>query len=68
MAKEIKELKKNIGAIIEMTGFVSTSKSEKIAMERFSENALIKIIVKKENLGGKIDNGFADVSKYAHYI
>ena len=44
-----------------MEGFMSTTTDESIA-NNFTHNCEIKIVVKKENLHGPLDNGFAFLS------
>ena len=44
-----------------MEGFMSTTMDVQI-MRNFSNNCEIKIVVKKENLHGPLDNGFAFLS------
>lgn len=44
-----------------MKGFLSTSKSIKTGINYYV-NALIEVMIKKENLGGEMDNGFVDLT------
>ena len=49
-----------------MGGFISCSLEER-NIANFIGNAVIKITVKKKNLGGFFDNGFACLEKIARY-
>ena len=51
-----------------MEGFLSSSLSEKVALrftKNYSYNSLIEIEVRKEDLGGNLDWGFADIQKFS---
>ena len=49
-----------------MEGFLSTSIDKKKA-EGFSKGSIITIVVKEDNLGGSLDNGFADISSHSTF-
>jgi hypothetical protein len=55
---EIKNMIQNVGAFVEMEGFLSTSLCKKIA-ELFRKNAFITIKIPAISLKGTNDNGFA---------
>ena len=51
-----------------MEGFFSSSLAEKVGLRfahDYSYNSLIEIEVKKENLGGDLDWGFADIQNFS---
>ena len=52
-----------------MEGFLSTSRSERIAMKFYDEwkkDAIIEISVEIEKLGGELDWGFASIEHCSH--
>ena len=51
-----------------MEGFFSSSLAEKVGLRfahDYSYNSLIEIEVKKKNLGGDLDWGFADIQNFS---
>ena len=58
----------NINGFVQLEGFVSTSLSEN-SIINFIVNSIMEITVRKQDLGGELDNGFVDlsgVSKFSH--
>ena len=49
-----------------MEGFISTSTNENVALD-FNDGTIVEIIVKLENLGGKVDHGFAEIESQAYF-
>ena len=51
-----------------MEGFLSTSRSENVALSHLIDHiysSLLVIQVKKEHLHGELNNGFADISEHS---
>lgn len=58
--KEIEYYKNNVGNIIQMMGFFSTSMDRSVG-ERFVDNILMKIRVKDVPRDSRLDFGYADL-------
>ena len=57
-SREISFFRNNERSFIELQGFLSTSLNEDVAY-KFLSNTIIQIKVRKNNLKGTLDNGFA---------
>jgi hypothetical protein len=64
--EEIKHLKQNIGAFIEMEGFLSTTASEEAGLA-FYKSIFMIIEVPMINMNGIHDNGFAHLRNFSEH-
>ena len=67
-SEELEKIENHINGFIELEGFISTSLDKEVGKKYGMDgNCILYIIVKEENLGGELDNGFANIAEIAYF-